>query len=239
LKWQSQPIGDLRWYAHANEAPRLSHEERDHFSGNFLRCENEISLVLSLGAIDYDNRFSGTNIGKNIAKIVELERSSSGSFTSHGRDSGWLYFLEMRGFRSGSQALESVYKLTDVGKFAIHGGEPHVRNLVHLTKLLDDRLPDHPTINLSNTHLLKLTLDSFNCRVDSFSANRSLLASSTKATPNLLALKNLTTPVFFDNSGKRQLDTLVRGKAIPTILALSTTPNRSAVATRVSYRAFV
>jgi hypothetical protein len=86
---------------------------------------------------------------------------------------------------------------------------------------------------------LKLALDHLYRGVDSLGADRSFLTSPAQTASDLLSVEDLASTIFLNDSRKGQLDPLIGGKAIATILTLTATANSPTIATRVSYRAFV
>jgi hypothetical protein len=76
---------------------------------------------------------------------------------------------------------------------------------------------------------LELSLYRLDSGIYSFSTYGPLLARSTKSTSNLLSIEHFAPAILLNNSGQRQLNTLIGREAIATILTLAATANRPTI----------
>jgi hypothetical protein len=71
LKWKTQAIGYLGWNADADEPSGFTHQEGYHLWRDLLCRQNEVPLILTIGAIHNENRLSISDVSQNVGKSIE------------------------------------------------------------------------------------------------------------------------------------------------------------------------
>lgn len=100
------------------------------------------------------------------------------------------------------KGLDRFHELINVLKLAVHGGEPHVGNLVQLVEFPHDFFTDHPGLDLRFTRILQAFFNPVHRGFECGAADRPLFTRLFQAGHDFGTVERLPPVVFFNDRGK-------------------------------------